>query len=54
MDIPVGSVVVPKASVAITRNVDFDFVHPEQCQEPAYRISKPVSAIVWPPLYITT
>ncbi|EAU87144.2 uridine phosphorylase [Coprinopsis cinerea okayama7 len=44
VDIPVGSVVVPKASVAINRNVDFDFVHPEDNREPAYRISKPVSA----------
>ncbi|TFK24595.1 uridine phosphorylase [Coprinopsis marcescibilis] len=40
----VGSVVLPKASVAITRNVDYDFVNPENCQEPAYRVSKPVAA----------
>ncbi|KIY53128.1 uridine phosphorylase [Fistulina hepatica ATCC 64428] len=42
--IPVGSVVVPKACVAITRNVDFDFNDPDNNDEPAYRISKPVSA----------
>ncbi|KAL0579086.1 hypothetical protein V5O48_002928 [Marasmius crinis-equi] len=35
-----GSVVVPKACVAVTRNVDFDFTDPDQCEEPAYRISK--------------
>ncbi|KAF8181593.1 nucleoside phosphorylase domain-containing protein [Pholiota molesta] len=38
------TIVVPKASVSIIRNVDFDFVNPENCDEPAYRISKPVSA----------
>lgn len=43
IDIPVGSVVVPKASVAVTRNVDFDFLSPEDCADPPYRISKPVS-----------
>ncbi|THU98218.1 purine and uridine phosphorylase [Dendrothele bispora CBS 962.96] len=42
IDAPVGTVVVPKACVAISRNVDFDFINPEQCDEPAYRISKPV------------
>ena len=45
IDIPVGTVVVPKASVAITRNVDFDFVNPENCVESAYLISKPVRLI---------
>lgn len=45
IDIPVGTVVVPKASVAITRNVDFDFVNPENCVECAYHISKPVRSI---------
>ncbi|KAF8823244.1 purine and uridine phosphorylase [Lentinula edodes] len=43
---PVGTVVVPKACVGITRNVDFDFGRPEDEQmneERAYRISKPVS-----------
>ena len=39
---PPGTVVIPTASVAISRNVDFDFVNPENCDEPAYRISKPV------------
>uniref|UniRef100_A0A0W0F9X7 Nucleoside phosphorylase domain-containing protein n=1 Tax=Moniliophthora roreri TaxID=221103 RepID=A0A0W0F9X7_MONRR len=37
---PVGTVVVPKACVAVTRNVDFDFLNPEASQEPPYRISK--------------
>jgi len=44
IDVPVGTVVVPKASVAITRNLDFDFVNPENSPESAYHISKPVSA----------
>ena len=42
IDVPVGTVVIPKASVSITRNVDFDFVNPENRVEHAYRISKPV------------
>jgi len=44
VDVPPGTVVVPSASVAITRNVDFDFVNPENSNEPAYRISKLVPA----------
>ncbi|KAF9451454.1 purine and uridine phosphorylase [Macrolepiota fuliginosa MF-IS2] len=45
IDVPVGSVVVPKTCVAVNRNVDFDFAHPENNRgESAYRISKPVSA----------
>lgn len=40
---PVGTVVVPKSSVAVSRNVDFNFLNPIDCPEPAYRISKPVS-----------
>ncbi|KAL0959207.1 hypothetical protein HGRIS_014487 [Hohenbuehelia grisea] len=44
IDVPVGSVVVPKACVSVTRNVDFDFANPNACTEAAYRISKPVSA----------
>ncbi|KAJ3482536.1 hypothetical protein NLJ89_g12135 [Agrocybe chaxingu] len=46
VDVPVSTVVVPKACVAVSRNVDFDFVNPPSCQctEPAYWISKPVSA----------
>jgi len=46
IDVPVGTVVVPKASVTIRRNVDFDFVNPENCEESAYHISKPVYADV--------
>ncbi|KAF8996143.1 nucleoside phosphorylase domain-containing protein [Cyathus striatus] len=44
IDIPVGSVVVPRACIAISRNVDFDFVNPESSTEPSYHISKQVSA----------
>ncbi|KAF8961180.1 nucleoside phosphorylase domain-containing protein [Flammula alnicola] len=44
IDVLPGTVVVPQASVAITRNFDFDFVNPDHCDEPAYLISKPVSA----------
>ncbi|KDR73232.1 hypothetical protein GALMADRAFT_100855 [Galerina marginata CBS 339.88] len=44
VNVPPGTVVVPKSSVAISRNVDFDFTTPENCDEPAYHISKPVSA----------
>jgi uridine phosphorylase len=43
IDVPVATVVVPKSSVAVSRNVDFDFLNPLDCPEPAYRISKPVS-----------
>lgn len=42
MDVPVGSVVVPKASVAVSRNVDYDFRNPAENRDPPYRISKPV------------
>jgi uridine phosphorylase len=41
IDIPVGSVVVPKASVAVTRNLDYDFVNGSTEEEP-YRISQQV------------
>ncbi|PPQ90719.1 hypothetical protein CVT25_005027 [Psilocybe cyanescens] len=44
VDIRPGTVVVPNACVSISRNVDFDFANPENCDEPAYRISKPVAA----------
>jgi uridine phosphorylase len=42
IDAPVGTIVVPKACVAIVRNVDFDYANPANSDEPAYRISKPV------------
>ncbi|KAG6849185.1 hypothetical protein H0H93_010642 [Arthromyces matolae] len=42
---PVGTVVVPQASVAVTRNVDFDF-DSGNSSEPPYRISKPINADV--------
>ncbi|KAJ7620951.1 nucleoside phosphorylase domain-containing protein [Roridomyces roridus] len=44
IDVPVGSVVVPKSSVAVERNLDFDFVNPQESTEKPYRISKPVLA----------
>ncbi|KAH9475776.1 Purine nucleoside phosphorylase DeoD-type [Psilocybe cubensis] len=44
VDIRPGTVVVADACVSISRNVDFDFANPESCDEPAYRISKPVAA----------
>ncbi|KAK1232767.1 hypothetical protein PQX77_004092 [Marasmius sp. AFHP31] len=40
IDAPVGTVVVPKSCVSVTRNVDFDFTDPDHCDEPPYRISK--------------
>lgn len=43
--LPVGSVVVPKSSVAVNRNYDFDFaISADTPNDNAYRISKPVSA----------
>ena len=42
VDAPVGSVVIPRASVSINSNVDFDFTNPGGCDEVAYRISRPV------------
>jgi len=43
IDLPVGSIVMPRASVAVTRNFDFDF-GTGNSHEPPYRISKPVEA----------
>ncbi len=40
--VPVGTVVVPKACISVTRNVDFDFVNPEENDDVPYKISKPV------------
>lgn len=40
--LPVGSLVVPKASIGVTRNYDFDFLAARADAEQAYRISKPV------------
>jgi len=42
-DLPVGSFVIPKASIAVTRNYDYDFFTGDSLECP-YRISKPVSA----------
>ncbi|TFK70867.1 purine and uridine phosphorylase [Pluteus cervinus] len=46
IDVPVGSVVVPKASVSVSRNVDYDFTNPgaNVVGEEPYRISKPAKA----------
>ncbi|KAF8897979.1 nucleoside phosphorylase domain-containing protein [Mucidula mucida] len=45
IDVPVGTVVVPKACIAVTRNVDFNFVDPSaSSNEKPYWISKPVFA----------
>ncbi|TEB22421.1 purine and uridine phosphorylase [Coprinellus micaceus] len=44
VDVPVGSVVIPSSSVAISRNYDFDFANPASTAEPPYRISKPAIA----------
>ncbi|KAI0735989.1 purine and uridine phosphorylase [Earliella scabrosa] len=43
IDVPVGTVVAPKGSIAVTRNYDFDFVTGKSDELP-YRTSKPVSA----------
>ncbi|KAF8839768.1 purine and uridine phosphorylase [Paxillus ammoniavirescens] len=40
-DLPVGSLVLPKASVAVTRNLDFDFANGDHWRTP-YRLSKPL------------
>lgn len=42
MGMKVGSVVVPRASIAVNRNYDYDF-QTGQSTEPPYRYSKPVS-----------
>ncbi|KAF9235082.1 nucleoside phosphorylase domain-containing protein [Melanogaster broomeanus] len=42
-DLPVGSLVLPKASIAVTRNLDFDFANGDPWSVP-YRLSKPISA----------
>ncbi|KAK2462652.1 hypothetical protein APHAL10511_005385 [Amanita phalloides] len=44
IDLSVGAIVVPKASVAITRNVDYDFANAEGPGKQPYIISKPVAA----------
>ncbi|KAF8187871.1 hypothetical protein K438DRAFT_1594751, partial [Mycena galopus ATCC 62051] len=47
IDVPVGSVVVPKSSVAVERNLDFPFLSPGECTEQPYRISKPASHFLY-------
>jgi len=39
--LPVGSLVLPKASIAVTRNLDFDFANGDHWRVP-YRLSKPI------------
>jgi len=43
VDIPPGSLVVPKACVAINRNLDYDFINGDPTQQP-YFITKQVCA----------
>lgn len=43
--LPVGSLVVPKASVAVSRNTDYDFTSDMLSDEIPYRISKPASSV---------
>jgi hypothetical protein len=44
-DVPVGTLVVPRASVAVSRNYDFDFAAPaSDASVPPYLISRPVRA----------
>ncbi|EPQ61316.1 purine and uridine phosphorylase, partial [Gloeophyllum trabeum ATCC 11539] len=43
LDHPVGTIVVPKACVAVSRNYDYDFGIGNS-PEPPYRISKPIAA----------
>lgn len=42
---PVGTITVPSACVAVSRNMDYDFLDPDDSEPngPPYRISKPVS-----------
>ena len=40
--LPVGSIVVPRASVSVTRNYDYDFTDTQASDQDAYRVSKPV------------
>jgi uridine phosphorylase len=40
----VGTVAIPKSCVAVSRNLDYDFIDGTDAGEPAYRISKEVSA----------
>ncbi|KAG8221685.1 purine and uridine phosphorylase, partial [Butyriboletus roseoflavus] len=40
-DLPVGSLVLPKASIAVTRNLDFDFANGDRWRVP-YTLSKPL------------
>jgi uridine phosphorylase len=44
VDVPVGTVAVPGSSVAVIRNVDYDFVNNRGFSKPPYFISKSVSA----------
>jgi len=42
-DLPVGSLVLPKASIAVTRNLDFDFANGDHWRVP-YTLSKSIPA----------
>jgi len=62
-NIPVGSLVVPKSSLAVNRNYDFDFLNAGKNSQDAYRVSQPVflsiqsimhlSAFPAPPSYLS-
>ncbi|KAH7106329.1 purine and uridine phosphorylase [Auriculariales sp. MPI-PUGE-AT-0066] len=44
LDVPVGSLAIPRASVAVTNNYDFDWQQPKGPENSPYRISRPVDA----------
>jgi hypothetical protein len=47
LDTQVGAITVPKSCVAVTRNVDYNFLDPSESDGPAYRISKSVREKLW-------
>lgn len=44
IDVPVGTVVIPRASISVNRNYDYDFVNGTTVHEVPYRTSKPAPA----------
>ena len=42
IDVAVGAVVIPQASIAVNRNYDFDFLNGDSVQDSPYRVSKSV------------
>lgn len=45
IDVGVGTVIIPKSSIAVNRNYDFDFVSGSTQGEQPYRTSKPVRSL---------